>query len=235
MRRVFVVIPLIPLLLAVACSKPAAGEACKKEGQRVCASESKALVCVDAKWEELPCRGSGGCKSAGSDVSCENTSNLEGEPCDLGDDGYECTVDKKSVVQCKGKHWKVVGKCPGPNGCTSDKQKVKCDDSISDVGAPCAFDNTFACSSDKKLLLHCKSGTMVEDSKCRGPKGCDPTATTAKCDTTVAEPGDSCVTEDESACSVDSSHMLKCRSGRMSAVQSCKGGCKLVGTEVHCN
>jgi hypothetical protein len=208
-------------LLGTACTKPVAGAACKKEGQRACESDSKALVCVGAKWEELPCRGAGGCKSAGDDVSCENQTNLAGEPCDIGDDGYECTVDKTSVIQCKGKHWKVVGKCPGPNACTSDKQKVKCDDSVADVGMACAFDNTFACSADKKLLLHCKSGAMVEDSKCR--------------DTTIAEAGDSCITEDESACSVDSSHMLKCRSGTMAAVQTCKGGCKLVGTEVHCN
>ncbi len=229
---------IVSSVLAVAlpaCTKPSAGSACKKEGERVCASESKALVCVDAKWEELPCRGAGGCKSSGSDVACENATNLEGEPCDLGDDGYECTVDKKTVLQCKGKHWKSVGKCAGPNGCTSDKQKVKCDDSISDVGTACAFENQFACSSDKKLLLHCKNGAMVEDSKCRGPKGCDPTASTAKCDTTVAKAGDSCVTEDESACSVDSSQMLRCRSGMMTTVQTCKGGCKLVGTEVHCN
>jgi hypothetical protein len=222
-------------VLAAACSKPTAGEACKKEGQQVCADERDSLVCVDGKWEKLVCRGAGGCKTAGSDVACDNDTFAVGEPCDLSQNDYECGPDKVSVVQCKGKHWKLAGKCPGPKGCTSQKQKVACDDSIADPGMPCATEGSAACSGDKQSLLKCKNGAMVEDAKCRGAKACDPTSGVPKCDTTIAQAGDACGNDDEAACSADGTKLLRCRSHVMVAMQVCKGPCKVSGTEILCN
>ena len=223
------------LLILAACGKPTAGEACKTEGQQVCADEREALVCVDAKWEKLTCRGPGGCKSAGNDLSCANETYAAGEPCDPSQNDYECGPDRVSVMKCKGKHWKLAGKCPGPKGCTSQKQKVTCDDSVADVGMPCATEQSAACSGDKTALLKCKSGTMTEETKCRGTRACDVSSGVPRCDTTVAQAGDPCNADDDAACATDGKQLLRCRSHVMVAMQACKGACKVSGTEISCN
>ena len=225
----------VALLAVAACTKPSPGAACKKEGPPVFADERDSLVCTDGKWETLTCRGSSGCKSAGNDVACENDSYAPGDPCDIAQSDYECGTDKVSVVECKGKHWKLVGKCPGPKGCTSQKQKVSCDDSVADLGMPCATDGSAACAGDKHALLKCKGGVMVEAAKCRGASGCDATSGTPKCDTTIAQVGDACGQDDEAACSVDGKQLLRCRSQMMAATQTCKIGCKVSGTDIACN
>ena len=226
---------LVLAALAAACTKPAAGGACKKEGQQVCADERDSLVCVEGKWETLTCRGAGGCKSAGSDVACDNDTYAAGEPCDIAQNDYECGPDKVSLVQCKGRHWKLVGKCPGPKGCSSQKQKVTCDDSVADVGMPCATEGADACSGDKTSLLKCKGGVMVESAKCRGATGCDATSGVPKCDKTIAQIGDPCTDEDQAACSSDGKQLLRCRSKLMQATQSCRKSCKVAGTEIRCD
>jgi hypothetical protein len=223
------------VLVVVACSKPTAGESCKNESQQVCADEREALVCVDSKWERLTCRGIGGCKSAGSDVSCANDSYASGEPCDPAQHDYECGPDKVSVVRCKGKHWRLAGKCPGPKGCTSHGQKVSCDDSIADVGMPCAIEGSAACSGDKSMLLKCKNGAMIEETKCRGAKACDVSDGTPRCDTSVAQAGDPCNTDDDAACAADGKQLLRCRSHVMVSMQTCKGACRVSGSEISCN
>jgi len=223
------------LLLAAACSKPAAGGACKKDGQQACADERDSLLCIDGKWETLTCRGPGGCKSAGNDVSCDNDTFAPGEPCDVSQNDYECGPDKVSVVRCTAKHWKLAGKCPGPKGCTSQKQKVSCDDSVADIGMPCATEGSAACSGDKRALLQCKNGMMMEQAKCRGAAGCDATSGVPKCDSTIAEVGDACGNDDEAACSSDGKQLLRCRSHVMAATQACKKTCKVAGTEISCN
>jgi hypothetical protein len=224
----------IAVITASACGKPTAGEACKTEGQQVCADERDSLVCVDAKWEKLTCRGVAGCKSADNDVACANDTYADGEPCATQHD-YECGPDRVSVMKCKGKHWKLAGKCPGPRGCSSQKQQVVCDDSIADVGMLCATEGSAACSGDKRVLLKCKGGVMVEDAKCRGVKACDVSGGIPKCDTTIAQIGDACGNDDEAACAVDGKQFLRCRSHVMTAVQTCKGACNVSGTEILCN
>jgi hypothetical protein len=225
------------LVLASACSKPAAGQACKKEGRQVCADDRDSLVCVDGKWETLTCRGRGGCKSSGNDVACDNDSFSAGEPCDISQSDYECGTDKVSVVRCVGKHWKLAGKCPGPKGCTSLKQKVTCDDTVADLGMPCATEGSAACSGDKKAMLQCKHGVMTEVAKCRGAKGCEvgASSTTPTCDTTIAQIGDACDKDDQAACSVDGKQLLRCRSHVMTASQDCKTTCTVAGTQIACN
>lgn len=225
----------VACLVAMACSKPVAGEACKKEGQQACVDERDSVVCVDTKWERLTCRGTGGCKSAGNDVACDNDTFSVGEPCDPSQNDYECATDKVSVVKCAGKHWKLAGKCPGPKGCSSQKQKVSCDDSIADVGMPCATEGSAACSGDKASLLKCKAGAMVEDAKCRGAKQCDPSSGVPKCDTTIAQAGDACGNDDEAACDAAGKQLLRCRSHVMASIQTCHGACKVSGTEILCN
>jgi hypothetical protein len=222
------------LVITVACSKPTVGERCKNEGQQVCADERDSFVCVDGKWEKLTCRGAGGCKSADNDVACANDTYADGEPCDITQHEYECGADRVSVMKCKGKHWKLAGKCPGPKGCTTQKQKVSCDDSIADVGMPCAMESSAACSGDKSVLLKCKGGVMVEDTKCRGAKACDLVGGVPKCDMTIAQAGDACEREDESACATDGKQLLRCRSHVMTATQTCKA-CNVSGSEISCN
>jgi hypothetical protein len=223
------------LFFCAACSKPAAGGTCSKDGRQVCADERDSLVCVDGKWETLTCRGAGGCKSAGNDVACDNDAFSPGEPCDVSQSDYECGTDKVSVVRCTGKHWKLVGKCPGPKGCTSLKQKVSCDDSVADIGMPCATEGSAACSGDKHSLLKCKGGLMMEAAKCRGTDGCTLVSGVPKCDATIAQMGDACGEDDAAACSLDGKHLLRCRSHVMASTQDCKSACKVAGTEILCN
>lgn len=217
------------LVFAAACAKPAAGHPCKKDGQQACADERDALVCVEGKWETLACRGPAGCKSAGDDVACDNDAFSPGDPCVSARNDYACGADKVSVVRCVGEHWKLAGKCPGPKGCSSQRQKVSCDDSLADLGMPCATEGSGACSGDKKTVLRCEHGVMAEAAKCRGARGCSIAGSPPApvCDTTIAQVGDACQSDDEAACSVDGKQFLRCRDHVMTAMQACAKGCEV--------
>lgn len=236
MARRFAMLSAILLVsLLAGCKKPKVSEPCSKEGKQVCASKTDSLVCVSGRWEALPCRGAAGCAASGADVQCANDGYQDGEPCDIAEDDYECSVDRKAMLQCKAKHWKTVDECLGPSACTSSSKQVKCDNSVSELGAPCQDDKTYACTADGKQMMVCVGGKMVTDSPCRGGHGCRKQFDKIQCDTTVATAGDACEHEDDAACTVAGDQMLQCKGGKMTVARSCAGGCKVVVDEIHCN
>ncbi len=166
---VLLALPACKKLIPGGASGGKPGDACQKEGSRVCQDDKNALVCLGGKYELQPCRGLNGCMNDGA--ACTNAGYLEGEPC-LEEGNYECTTDKKAMLQCSTKHWKPVEKCLGQNGCVANAQGAKCDNSTSEVGAPCQKEDTYACTVDKKTLLRCTSGKLVAHATCPGMHNC---------------------------------------------------------------
>jgi hypothetical protein len=160
----------------------------------------------------------------------------EGSPCD--EDGHtECAPGKQGFVTCKAQHWRLTSKCAGPLGCYTDAQgRQFCDESIADVGEPCAGATPGICTRDKTTLLECRNAVMVVASTCRGPRGCsaamndDP----VRCDTTIAEVGDACKEDFHSACSADGKTMTLCRAGAVVKERDCKTGCVASVTDIVC-
>src|SRR5450755_279443 len=153
-RRIAWLFGLSVVVLSVAsCKKPKAGDTCKTEAKQICADKSNSVICVDSKWEALPCRGMMGCTTTAGDVDCDNDGYNAGEFCDPASDDYECSVDKKAMLKCTGKHWKLNDKCLGQNGCVSSAKEVKCDNSVSELGAPCEHEDTYACTTDGKAIM----------------------------------------------------------------------------------
>jgi hypothetical protein len=82
--------------------------------------------------------------------------------------------------------------------------------------------------ADAKSALACIGG-RVNTVPCRGPSGCTRTGDVTACDNTVAEDGDVCPADDDSACSAKHDAMLVCRGGRFAVAQRCRGdrGCQV--------
>lgn len=230
---------LVVVMALSACKKPKAGDPCKTDGKQICIDKASSVVCVDGKWESLPCRGVTGCMTTAGDVSCSNESYNEGEPCDDTTDKFDCTPDKKAMVKCDGSHWKLNDKCLGPLGCVSNASEVNCDDSFSEVGAICYPEGDPACSVDGKQMLKCKDGKMESFLECRGVHACRKLHVDDKdkidCDDSLAKVGDPCVDEDDPACSVDKKAMLKCKGKKMVEAKKCKGGCTVMPDSIECN
>ncbi len=218
-----------------ACKKPKAGDTCKTEGKQICIDKASSVVCVDSKWEALPCRGVTGCMTTAGDVSCSNESYNDGEVCDSASDKFECTPDMKAMVKCEGKHWKLTDKCLGPLACVSSSSEVNCDDSVSEVGAPCFPEDDPACSVDGKQMLKCKSTKMATFLNCRGAHGCRKEGEKINCDDSLAQVGDACVDDDDPACSMDKKALMKCKSHKMVESKKCKGGCAITADAIECN
>ncbi len=98
------------------------------------------------------------------------------------------------------------------------------------AGEPCNGRHA-ACSVEKNALLVCgPDDKMVVSETCKGPNACNvhPDGTTVSCDTTLADPGDTC-TANSSSCSTDHKAELRCQAGHFSVISTCKGpdGCTL--------
>lgn len=155
----------------VSGSSAKAGEPCAKAGESACLDDKNAVLCVGGKWEQVACRGLNGCMGIAPNVACTNDGYAEGEPC-LEEGNYQCTVDKKGLLGCEKNHWKTVEKCLGQNGCVANAKGAKCDNSISEAGAPCQQENTYACGTDGKTLLRCTQKKLVPSATCPGRYGC---------------------------------------------------------------
>lgn len=108
-------------------------------------------------------------------LSSPSKSRRPGRPdasLDPGCTSLVASATMKAMLQCSSKHWKPVEKCLGQNGCVANVQGAKCDNSTSEVGAPCQKEDTYACSVDKKTLLRCTSGKLVAHASCPGMHNC---------------------------------------------------------------
>lgn len=227
----------LPLGL-VACSKPKAGAKCSKEGETKCTDKANALVCTDGKWEALPCRANTGCMGmAIGPHNCTSLDALEGEPCPSDEGKWQCSPDKKMLLECQGKHWKKKDDCRGQNGCVVNASGYKCDKGEGNEGDACTADNegNAACAPDKKALLVCKGGKLTKTQLCKGRHGCRQMGPKIQCDSSTADLGDPC--EDgrsEAACTADKKAMLECKGGKYQKSRDCKQQCTVFLDHIEC-
>ena len=85
-------------------------------------------------------------------------------------------------------------------------------------------------------MLACHAGKYALV-PCRGARGCVNAEGRASCDTSIAEPGDSCNDENLKACSSDGSQVLICKQHSMQRFYSCRGeaGCVSGGGKLSCD
>jgi hypothetical protein len=157
-----------------------------------------------------------------------------------GDEGYACTHDGTTRLQCRAGVYEVASVCKGPKGCTTASAKATCDDSIGDVGDRCVHlptDSNYACTTDGRVEVECSSGGRFETSNsCRGPKGCYIANDLVYCDQSLAREGDPCRPVDNHSCSEDAGSELKCSAERRWTHQrDCpRSGCRIANNEVYC-
>lgn len=216
----------------VAACKPKPGAKCVKEGETTCVGDNAALVCSDAKWVPLACRGLSGCLVN----ACANEGFFEGEPC-VEDGAASCRADGKAMLKCGSRRWAKVSDCRGPRGCAANASGASCDMATGEVGDMCSPDNegSGACSGDKKDLVVCTGGKMSLYTHCRGQNGCRPLGAKLDCDTTIAKIGDACHPDGEPSCSEDKMQLFKCAGGTVTLDKPCKGGCRVLPSEIRCN
>ena len=237
MKREVLLIAVLLVSTVFAC-KPKAGGSCKIETKEQCIDDKKALACHDGKWEELSCKGPDGCSKATGEHVCDQSSADDKDVCNLTDD-YVCTGDKKGMLQCTKNHWTQVQTCLGDRGCTMERKKVTCDNSIAKEGDSCREEEDFACSIDKKTALKCVKGLFVQASLCKGPKGCKiggdaKAGFKVECDDSIANSGDACEKEDHFSCSADARAILKCKNKKFDVEDKCKSKekCEIRGGQV---
>lgn len=157
-----------------------------------------------------------------------------GASCDRVKEAYACMADRETLLVCDAARWRVAARCSGVEHCVTRSSTIKCDETISEVSAPCAADGDSACSSDGSRLLECTSGAMVETSRCRGAKGCAVVAGVPTCDRTSAEVGDACGAEGEVACTVKGDAIVECRHKVMVQSTVCSCRVDVAGMSVRC-
>ncbi len=82
---------------------PTAGETCTTANVGTCEGTVSALFCINGKWTSLPCRGAGGCKEVGGQVTCDQTLGMAGETCHATGTGTgACAVDGQAQLTCQG-------------------------------------------------------------------------------------------------------------------------------------
>ncbi len=219
--------------------KPKAGGACKLEMKEICVDAKQSLVCHDGKWEEMTCRGPGGCGKAGNDFTCDQTVAEEKDVCNLAND-FVCSGDKKNMLECQKNHWTFSQACLGDRACTMEQKKVICDNSTANAGDACREEDDYACSVDKKVALVCRSGKFATASICKGKNACkilgEKGAFKVECDDTVANIGDACDKENHYACAPDEKQIVKCVNKKFVGDDKCKSRekCAVKGELVGC-
>ncbi|MFO0679506.1 MAG: hypothetical protein U0169_23470 [Polyangiaceae bacterium] len=222
----------------IACDTSVAtlGDGCAVEKDAACtADKASVLVCKDKKFTFAShCRGTKGCAVTGTNVSCDDTSALEGDPCTKEKDAA-CSVDKQSMLFCDGTRFKLESRCRGPKGCAVEDRNIRCDSTVGNLGDTCGTAEGHTCSGDKKQLLVCKAGKFKLASFCRGARGCAfEGADRVRCDATVANVDDPCEGDGSAACSEDKKSILKCKGEKFVTQRGCPKGCSVAGTSIVC-
>jgi hypothetical protein len=104
-----------------------------------------------------------------------------------------------------------------------------------EAGGACA--STQSACADEHLGLFCSAGHLVTMT-CRGPLGCQKLGPDdVACDNPIAEVGDGCNHESDTACTGDRASALVCKGDKFAIAEPCKGprGCTRVGEAVHCD
>jgi hypothetical protein len=224
--------------------KPTPGAPCMIGNNKFqCMDPVNAMLCQNGKWVNMPCRGPRGCSGAGAGQTCDDDLAQPGEACMMAvsGDNLACGTGKVDELTCVAGTWKITRTCKGPKKCTISGSVLSCDDSMGDVGDPCAVesgDDNYGCSTDKKIEVVCDaaSSKFQPSNTCRGPKGCWIDNNRVYCDQNMARIGDKCRPVDNHSCSEDSTQELKCSPQFTWTKQhDCKhSGCKIKNSEVYC-
>ncbi len=243
-RQAFLAAACLATLSLLSACKPKAGGACKLEAKEICAGDKQALACHEGKWEEIACKGPGGCNSnrGAAERVCDQSVVDETDACSLAKD-VVCSQDKKGMLECKDRHWTFLQSCLGARGCTTEPKRVVCDNSIAKVDDACREAEDSACSGDGKSALACRGGKFVVVSLCKGPKGCainpdpkKPGSSKVDCDDTVAGLGEPCEKESHYACAGDERSVVKCVGKKWVQDEKCrtKEKCSIRGEQAGC-
>jgi hypothetical protein len=113
----------IPLALVLACGRKP-GDRCTARAASFCRDRSTATTCVDDRWQDVPCRGPGGCVPALHEAmppDCDRSLALVGDPCPASlygiDTMHACSLDRTEVLACDGTRYEPLAACDGPLGC----------------------------------------------------------------------------------------------------------------------
>ncbi|MGC4089895.1 MAG: hypothetical protein QM756_18810 [Polyangiaceae bacterium] len=90
-----------------------AGDKCEGSGAACDVSGKNLLECKGDKLSQSKvCRGQEGCKVIGTQVRCDESRGLPGDPCESG--SAACAVDGSSLLSCKGGKLAVSRACKKP-------------------------------------------------------------------------------------------------------------------------
>jgi hypothetical protein len=112
------------------------GDPCHEDGDFACTTDAKTLMqCKGGKFADInTCRGPKACtvhehpEENKIGFACDDSIADANDPCD--ENGEEaCSLDKRSLEQCKNGHFVFVRNCHGPGGCSYDDRsdKFACD------------------------------------------------------------------------------------------------------------
>ena len=108
----------------------ALGDVCSKDddGNTACAPDKKnEITCKGGRYAVLPCRGPEGCADKGGTVVCDVSIAQLGDSCaNLSGEGYACSVDKKSLLKCKGGKFELDEKCSDGKTCKVNGDQAGC-------------------------------------------------------------------------------------------------------------
>jgi hypothetical protein len=91
---------------------PVAGESCTTSTEGACDDTTAALFCLNGKWTRTPCRGSGGCKLTGNQLTCDQAMGVSGEVCiTTGPGTGACSTDGKAQLTCQSNQFQKVSDC----------------------------------------------------------------------------------------------------------------------------
>lgn len=122
--------------------------------------------------------------------------------------------------------------CLGPAGCQGVGQNdVACDNPVANAGDGCNQVGDTACTVDRKAALACTGQKFVVAQPCKGPRGCISAGDSVYCDNALAEAGDACVEEGDTACTTDRGALMKCEKGKFVVTNSCRGPKRCTVTE----
>lgn len=139
-------------------------------------AESEDLACTADKKGELrcrsnrfvlasTCRGPTGCFFTGNKLHCDTDVAEANDPCEEKDD-LACAADKKSLFKCDGQKYDLDSTCRGPKGCSIEGNNVSCDHHIAEPADACRFEGSYACTTDRKMLLACHGGKFKQEKRC---------------------------------------------------------------------
>ncbi len=112
--------------LVAGCKKEAGGS-CSTEAEAACDGKTAALTCTGGKWEKTECRGPKGCSVTGALVDCDHSLAQLDDLCDH-EGNYACSVDGKSLLQCKSKKFVLDEACKGNAKCKVTGSQAGCDE-----------------------------------------------------------------------------------------------------------